>query len=203
MYVVPHAAGAMAVIATIRHPIVSMEENISSVSSNVCFMSANPDHVGRILQQWAQERPDLDVSPMGIIGRLHRLAAVLEEELRPVFAEAGLSDGDFDVLASLRRSGAPYEVTPGELAASTMVTSGAITKRVDRLVDAGLVTRTVSESDARSRLIRLTDQGLRTCDSLVERHVANEHRLVAGLSDLERSRLAHLLEIWGHQLTGS
>ncbi|WP_460812085.1 MarR family winged helix-turn-helix transcriptional regulator [Nocardioides salsibiostraticola] len=166
-------------------------------------MSANPDHVGRILQQWAQERPDLDVSPMGIIGRLHRLAAVLEEELRPVFAEAGLSDGDFDVLASLRRSGAPYEVTPGELAASTMVTSGAITKRVDRLVDAGLVTRTVSESDARSRLIRLTDQGLRTCDSLVERHVANEHRLVAGLSDLERSRLAHLLEIWGHQLTGS
>lgn len=166
-------------------------------------MSTSPDHVGRILQQWAQERPDLDVSPMGIIGRLHRLAAVLEEELRPIFAEAGLSDGDFDVLATLRRSGAPYEVTPGELAASTMVTSGAITKRVDRLVDAGLVTRTVSESDARSRLIRLTDEGLRTCDALVERHVANEHRLVAGLSDLERSRLAHLLEIWGHQLTGS
>ena len=166
-------------------------------------MSANPDHVGRILQQWAQERPDLDVSPMGIIGRLHRLAAVLEEELRPVFAEAGLSDGDFDVLASLRRAGAPYEVTPGDLAASTMVTSGAITKRVDRLVGAGLVTRTVSGADARSRLIRLTDQGLRTCDALVERHVANEHRLVAGLSDLERSRLAHLLEIWGHQLNGS
>ena len=173
------------------------------MSSIMCFMSVNPDHVGRILQQWAQERPDLDVSPMGIIGRLHRLAAVLEEELRPVFAEAGLSDGDFDVLASLRRAGAPYEVTPGELAASTMVTSGAITKRVDRLVEAGLVTRTVSESDARSRLIRLTDQGLRTCDALVERHVANEHRLVAGLSDLERSRLAHLLEIWGQQLTDS
>ena len=80
MYVVPHAAGATAVIATIRHPIVSTEENISSVSSNVSFVNASPDHVGRILQQWARERPDLDVSPMGIIGRLHRLAAVLEEE---------------------------------------------------------------------------------------------------------------------------
>ncbi len=163
-------------------------------------MTSAPDRVGRILQQWAQERPDLDVSPMGIIGRLHRLAAVLEEELRPVFAEAGLSDGDFDCLAALRRSGAPYEVTPGELAASTMVSSGAVTKRVDRLVSAGLVTRTVSDSDGRSRLIRLTDEGLRICDHVLERHVANEHRLVAGLSDLERSRLAHLLETWGKSL---
>lgn len=163
---------------------------------------AEPDHVGRILEQWRTERPDLDTSPMGVIGRLHRLAARLDAELRPVFAEAGLTDGDFDVLASLRRAGAPYELTPGALGASTMVTSGAVTKRVDRLLGAGLVERRVCDDDARSRLVRLTDEGLALVDDLVERHVANEHRLLAGLSDLERSRLAHLLEAWGRTLDG-
>ena len=98
-----------------------------------------PDHVGRIMAQWAVERPDLDVSPQGIIGRLHRLAVQLDEELRPVFAAAGLSDGDFDVMAALRRSGAPYELSPGQIADTTMVTSGAVTKRLDRLEGAGLV----------------------------------------------------------------
>ena len=114
-------------------------------------MERELDHVGRIMEQWRDERPDLDPSPMGVIGRLHRLADALHAELRPVFAEAGLSDGDFDVLASLRRSGTPYQLTPGELAASTMVTSGAITKRLDRLEEKGYVTRTVCADDARSR----------------------------------------------------
>ena len=163
-------------------------------------MSTEPDHVGRILDQWAEQRPDLDSSPMGIIGRLHRLAGVLDAELRPVFAEAGLTDGDFDVLASLRRAGAPYELTPGQLVASTMVTSGAVTKRVDRLVASGLVDRTVCADDARSRRIRLTPDGLAAVDDLVEKHLANEHRLLAGLTDLERTRLAHLLEAWGRTL---
>lgn len=161
---------------------------------------AEPDHVGQILEQWRVERPDLDTSPMGIIGRLHRLAARLDDELRVVFAEAGLVSGDFDVLASLRRSGAPYELTPGELVATTMVTSGAVTKRVDRLVAAGLVERTVCADDARSRRIRLTDEGFRLVDELVDKHVANEHRLLAGLSDSDKSRLAHLLEVWGRTL---
>lgn len=163
-------------------------------------MAADPDHVGRIIAQWGSERPDLDVSPMGVIGRLHRLAAILEAELRPVFAEAGLGDGDFDVLATLRRSGTPYELTPGELAESTMVTSGAVTKRVDRLLAGGLVERTVCAEDARSRRVRLTDGGFRLVDDLVEKHVANEERLLAGLSELDRSRLAGLLERWGRTL---
>ena len=81
------------------------------------------DHVDEILEQWARERPDLDASPIGLIGRLHRLADVLNVELRTVFAEEGLGDGDFDVLVTLRRHGAPYELTPSELGASTMVTS--------------------------------------------------------------------------------
>jgi DNA-binding MarR family transcriptional regulator len=158
------------------------------------------DHVGRIIAQWAVHRPDLDVSPMGLIGRLHRLAARLNEELRPVFAAAGLGDGDFDVLAALRRHGPPHELTPGELGATTMVTSGAITKRIDRLERAGLVTRTVSAADARSRRVGLTAEGRRLVDDLVERHVANEHRLVAGLSAAEREQLAGLLESWGRAL---
>ena len=161
---------------------------------------SEPDHVGRIIEQWRVERPDLDVSPLGVIGRLHRLAARLEVELRAVFAEAGLTDGDFDVLASLRRAGTPYELTPGELGATTMITSGAVTKRVDRLIAAGHVERRVADDDARSRRVRLTDQGFRLVDDLFEVHVANERRLLAGLSDLERSRLAHLLEAWGRAL---
>ena len=158
------------------------------------------DHVARIMAQWGVERPDLDVSPMGLIGRLHRLGGRLNDELRPVFAAAGLSDGDFDVLAALRRSGPPYALTPGELGTTTMVTSGAVTKRIDRLERAGLVTRTVSDTDARSRRVALSATGRRLVDELVEKHVANEQRLVSGLSAREREQLARLLEAWGRSL---
>jgi DNA-binding MarR family transcriptional regulator len=159
-----------------------------------------PDHVDAILEQWARERPDLDASPIGLIGRLHRLADVLNVELRRVFAEEGLGDGDFDVLVTLRRHGAPYELTPGELGASTMVTSSAVTKRIDRLERAGLVTRTVSEQDARSRRIRLTDAGFALVDRLMADHVANEARLVSGLTTDQRAQLASLLRRWGQAL---
>jgi len=161
-----------------------------------------PDHVDTILGQWARERPDLDASPIGLIGRLHRLADVLNVELRKVFAEGGLGDGDFDVLVTLRRYGAPYELTPGELGASTMVTSSAVTKRIDRLESAGLVTRSVSADDARSRRIRLTDAGLTLVDDLMARHIANEQRLVSGLSERDRSQLAAILRRWGQSLAG-
>lgn len=163
-------------------------------------MTQSRDHVGRILDQWARERPDLDVSPMGIIGRLSRLERQVDAQLSPVFAEAGLGEGDFDVLATLRRSGEPYSLAPGELAASTMVTSGAVTKRVDRLERAGLVSRQACPKDGRGRRVTLTPRGFELVDSLVERHVENERRLVGMLSELERSRLAHLLETWGRRL---
>jgi DNA-binding MarR family transcriptional regulator len=159
-----------------------------------------PDHVDGILEQWRRERPDLDPSPIGLIGRLHRLGDVLNAGLRTIFAEAGLGDGDFDVLVTLRRNGAPYELTPGELCASTMVTSSAVTKRIDRLERAGLVSRTVSEEDARSRRIRLTEAGFDLVDHLMERHIANEHRLVAGLSERDRTQLAAILRRWGQAL---
>ena len=106
--------------------------------------------------QWARERPDLDVAPQGVVGRLHRVAARLTEELVAVYAEHNLGEGEFDVLATLRRSGPPYALTPGELAAQTMVTSGAISKRVDRCEEQGWVNRTVEEHDRRARRVCLT-----------------------------------------------
>lgn len=165
-------------------------------------MSDHLDHVGRIMAQWAVERPDLDVSPQGLIGRLHRLGIALDDELRPVFAAAGLSDGEFDLMAALRRSGAPYQLTPGQLGESTMISSGAVTKRVDRLERAGLVVRSRHAEDARSRPVGLTPDGLALVDRLFEQHMANEHRLVAGLTVAERRQLAHLLEKWGRQVVG-
>jgi DNA-binding MarR family transcriptional regulator len=162
--------------------------------------AAEPDHVGRILAQWHRERPDLDVSPLGVVGRLHRLADTLNTALRALFAEAGLSDGDFDVLASLRRSGAPYALTPTELAATTMVTSGAVTKRVDRLEAQGYVSRTVSADDARGRVVALTPAGRDLIDGLFPQHVENERRLLSGLTPDEQQTLARLLEKWGRSL---
>ena len=119
-------------------------------------MAERSDRVARIQQQWARERPDLDVRPQGVIGRLHRLAGHLTEELLVVYRRYGLAEGEFDLLATLRRSGPPFESAPGELAAHTMVTTGAITKRIDRLEQAGLVTRRPSEHDGRGRVVRLT-----------------------------------------------
>lgn len=159
-------------------------------------MPPDQDHVGRIMAEWARERPDLEVSPQGIIGRLHRLAVVLDAELATVFRAHGLTDGEFDVLAALRRAGAPYERTPGALSDTMMITSGATTKRVDRLEIAGLVTRRVSEVDARSRVVALTPAGRRLIDTAFTAHIANEHRLVASLSPAERRQLATLLERW-------
>ena len=163
-------------------------------------MESDLDHVGRIMAQWGVERPDLDVSPQGVIGRLHRLAQRLTEELVAVYGEYGLGEGEFDVLATLRRSGPPYELAPGELARSTMVSSGAVTKRVDRCVEQGWVTRRVSESDQRGRVIALTPAGLDVIDRAFTAHMANEHRLVGLLDETERTQLAHLLEKWGRAL---
>ncbi|MCW2855116.1 MAG: hypothetical protein JWR52_731 [Marmoricola sp.] len=157
-------------------------------------MSTQPrDAVDRIVAQWDVERPELDSSPMTVVGRIHRVADLLEIALRPPFAEVGLGNGDFDVLASLRRSGAPYRLTPTELTATMMVTSGAVTKRVDRLESLGLVTRTVAEHDGRGRLIELTRAGVALVDRVVEAHWANEERLLAPLSRTEREQLVSSL----------
>jgi DNA-binding MarR family transcriptional regulator len=155
--------------------------------------AAHPDAVDRFAEQWARERPELDVGPMLVVGRIHRVAELLDQGLRPVFAQADLGNGDFDVLAALRRSGAPYRLTPTELAGATMVTSGAVTKRVDRLIGQGLVERTVSETDGRGRVVALTAEGKRVQELLHPQHLANEERLIGALDADERRRLCDLL----------
>ncbi|HQY34437.1 MAG TPA: MarR family transcriptional regulator [Actinotalea sp.] len=155
-----------------------------------------PDHVARIQQAWSVERPDVDVAPQGVIGRLHRVAEHLTAELTGVFAAHGLSEGEFDVLAALRRAGAPYERAPGELAAHTMVTSGATTKRVDRLVAAGWATRRRSEVDGRGSVVALTPAGLELIDRAFTAHMANEHRLLALLPAEDRALLEGALTRW-------
>ena len=151
------------------------------------------DAVDKIVAQWARERPELDTGPMGVVGRVHRLAELLDAGLRPVFAEVGLGNGDFDVLATLRRAGHPFRLTAGELSASTLVTSGAVSKRVDRLETKGLVKRSVSASDARGREIQLTAKGRRLTDEVVVRHWDNEDRLLSALDATERDQLRSLL----------
>jgi DNA-binding MarR family transcriptional regulator len=151
------------------------------------------DAVDRIAAQWRRERPDVDPSPMEVVGRISRLAALLDRELDRVFSAHGISGGDFDVLASLRRAGAPYRLTPGELSRSTMVTTGGTTKRLDRLEARGLIRREPDPRDRRGKLIALTDEGLALVDRVVGEHFANEARLLSALPDASRGRLVGLL----------
>jgi DNA-binding MarR family transcriptional regulator len=150
------------------------------------------DAVDRITAQWRRERPDLDSTPMEVIGRISRLSALVQRELERVFAQHGLAGGDFDVLATLRRSGAPHP-TPGELSRSTMVTTGGMTKRLDRLESLGLVRREPDPRDRRGKRIALTDSGRALIDRAVEAHLQNEERLLAELSAAKREELAALL----------
>lgn len=154
------------------------------------------DHVARILDQWRRERPDLDPSPMGILGRLTRLSDALGREIAAVQRTFGLGEGEFDILATLRRAGDPFELSPGALATSSMVTSGAVSKRVDRLVEAGLVTRLRCSNDGRARLVRLTPEGRERIDRAVEAHLECERRLLQPLAAPERERLAATLAHW-------
>jgi DNA-binding MarR family transcriptional regulator len=152
------------------------------------------DHVERILAQWKRERPDLDTAPMGTLGRIARLRAHLSREIDAELGRHGLAGPSFDVLATLRRSGAPYRLSPGELLASSMVTSGTMTNRIDQLEKAGLVERIDNPEDRRGVWIQLTAKGLSVVDEAVTGHVANQHRLVAALSKEEREALDGLLE---------
>ena len=151
------------------------------------------DRVDRYLAQWRAVRPELDASPMGVVGRLSRAAQLLDRELRTFFTANGLQPGEFDILATLLRSGEPYCLTPGALVSTSMVTSGAITNRLDHLVTKGYVTRETDPANRRSVLITLTDAGREKVDAVVAEHLANERRLLSALSPAEQDRLANLL----------
>lgn len=152
-----------------------------------------PDHMDLILAQWRRERTELDVAALGLLGRLFRAAHLADAELAAGVADHGLQPGWFDLLAALRRSGAPYELNPTELRRSTMLSSGGMTKRLDRLADAGLVERRSDPGDRRGTLVGLTKRGRAVVDEAVVTHVANEERLLDALSGPERRALDDLL----------
>ncbi len=152
------------------------------------------DHVDQILAQWRKERPDLDVGPMGVLGRLRRLSIHLGREVEAVLLKHGLSSSAFDVLATLRRAGVPYQLSPGDLLAMTMVSSGTMTNRIDQLEKAGLVERVHNPQDRRSVLISLTDKGFSVVEDAVNAHVGNQHRLLAPLNEKEQAALDTLLK---------
>ena len=157
-------------------------------------MAPNPeDAVDAILFQWARERPDLDLVPMGIVARLARLYAIASKTVGGSLAGHDLNVGEFDVLAALRRAGAPHVLTPTQLARSLMLSTGAMTNRIDRLEEAGLVERGDDPDDRRGIRVRLTAAGLARVDAAVTDHVANEVRLLAALSPPEKEQLAALL----------
>jgi len=151
------------------------------------------DAVDLILEQWARERPDLDCSPMGIIGRISQLQREVHLAQRATFARHGLDVPSFDVLAALRRAGPPYQLTPTVLMRTALVTSGAITQRLDRLEEKGLITRERSEDDGRAVVVTLTDAGWKALEETLPDHLETEQRLLVGLSADDRMQLADLL----------
>ena len=151
------------------------------------------DAVDVIVQEWLRERPDLDAGAKEVTGRIVRLASLFQQAYSDTFGPLGLNDGDYGVLAPLRRAGAPHELTPTELARHRMMTSGGMTAALDRLERKGLVTRVPNPADRRGSLVRLTEAGRDVMDEAMTQHVLTEQRLVASLDEHERNQLRALL----------
>lgn len=151
------------------------------------------DEVDRIVAAWRRERPDVEVTPLEIFSRLSRLAKHLERLRKQAFTSHGLDVWEWDVLSALRRSGDPYELSPGHLVAETMVTSGTMTNRVDRLVERGLVVRRPAPSDRRGVLVRLTDQGHERVNGALDTLLELEHALLQNVPTQEQDQVAAAL----------
>ena len=151
------------------------------------------DEVDELVEAWERERSDLDLAPVAVFSRISRLARHLDLARREAFTAHGIESWEFDVLAALRRAGAPYEMSPGRLVRETLVTSGTMTNRVDRLAARGLVERFPDPSDRRGVIVRLTPEGRSTVDAAFEELLAAEATLLADLPHHDRERLASLL----------
>lgn len=145
--------------------------------------------IDQIIAQWNRERPELDVAPMALIGRFMRIAHHLSNEMDKTFKAHGLNHASFDLLATLRRSGDPYRLSPNDLLATMMITSGTLTNRIDQLEKMKLVKRVHNPQDRRSVFITLTDNGFSVIDAAVTEHVQTQARLVAGLSEQNTAEL--------------
>ncbi|MDQ1286536.1 MAG: hypothetical protein QG622_101 [Actinomycetota bacterium] len=158
-------------------------------------MTSGPpeDEVGRLVAAWRRERPDLDVAPLEVLSRVTRLSRYLDRQRAAAFSGGGLEPWEFDVLAALRRSGDPYQLSPGTLVTETLVTSGTMTNRIDRLAARGLVRRLPDPDDGRGVLVRLTPPGQELVDRAMASLLTRERALLADLSAGERATLALLL----------
>jgi DNA-binding MarR family transcriptional regulator len=158
-------------------------------------LATGPDEVDRIVAAWNRERPDLDVGPLEVLSRVARLTRHLDRARRGVFAAHRLEHWEFDVLVALRRAGAPYQLSPGALIQQTLVTSGTMTNRIDRLEARGLVERHRSAEDRRGVIVRLTADGLALVDSAFAALLAEENELLSDLDPAGRAQLATLLRV--------
>jgi DNA-binding MarR family transcriptional regulator len=156
-------------------------------------MGQPQDHVDDIVGQWRRERPDLNVAPLGLYSRLFRAVHLSDGELARGLAPYGLQPGWFDLLAALRRAGAPFELNPTRLMGATLLSSSGMTKRLDRMEEAGLIARRPDPRDRRGTLVGLTRHGKSVVDRAVETHVDNEERLLSALTAAERRTLDDLL----------
>jgi DNA-binding MarR family transcriptional regulator len=153
------------------------------------------DEVDDLVAAWRVQRPDLDIEPMQVLSRISRLARHLDIARRGAFADHGLETWEFDVLSALRRQGPPFQLTPGALLRATLVTSGTMTNRIDRLAAAGLVRREPDPRDKRGVLVTLTEQGVARADAALADLLRRERALLAGLDRGERQHLADLMRI--------
>lgn len=157
------------------------------------LIASSEDEVDQLVAAWRRERPDLDVEPMHVLSRVTRLARHLDLARKSAFSEHDLESWEFDVLTALRRSGDPYTLSPGRLLRETMVTSGTMTNRVDRLVAKGLVERLPDPGDRRGVAVRLTDAGRTRVDAALEALLAQERLLLVDLTEDQRAQLSTLL----------
>ncbi len=154
---------------------------------------ASRDEVDRIVDAWSRERPDVDFSPLQVLSRVDRLSRHLERARRSAFAASGLEPWEFDVLSALRRAGAPYQLSPKALLQQTLVSSGTMTNRIDRLVASGLVERRTDPSDGRGILVVATPLGRERVDAAIRGLLESEAELLEALSRVDQERLAALL----------
>ncbi|MET7996718.1 MarR family transcriptional regulator [Amycolatopsis sp. NPDC005232] len=156
---------------------------------------ARPDAVDGILAQWRRELPEVNAAPMAVFGRIHRVFLRYQVHVTDTFNSYGINAAAFDILAALRRNGAPYRQTAGALAETSLITTGGISLRVDRLEKAGLVIRERDDEDKRVVYVQLTDKGLGLIEEVAAEHFANEESLLVGLTATERRQLAQLLSL--------
>jgi len=154
------------------------------------------DAIDRVVEQWAKEKPELETEPMAMMGRIMRIAKYMETQVAELHKNYDMKLGEFDVLATLRRSGKPYQLTPSELIGSMMLTSGAMTNRLGKLEAKGLISREHSKEDRRSVSVQLTKDGLILIDQMMTEHVEMQKKLVKSLSASQKKNTNQLLKAW-------